>query len=226
MSVAVDYRSSAWSLRDAHATEAAMAALEAKSIAKENAAALAAARFAIDPKATRTAGDPLLGEGFRYLGTYGESASYFRMSPCDVFVDPDETTHVTYRRTPSGLRLSRYYVITLFDDGTCLETVARTKPIVGSSGALTVRAGSGDGVIADVRAHMEEVRRRVIAGHKVVPRRSLADVLRVSRYFVSHVISPEVASNVAATRHNERLIGKTLLSVVVLALFVIGAIVR
>lgn len=196
-------RTSAWSLRDAHAPPETLERLESVPTTPENRAAIAAARFATRPDATRRTGDRLVADGFRYLGTKGESASYRPLQHLDTFVDPDETTYVLVRRKPWRTGLSRWYVVTQFDDGTCLETFERVRPVVGSHERLTVRGGCGS-LVGDVRAHLREVERRAREGAKIVPVRSLDDVLRVARYHISHVTEPRVAANIASIRRTER----------------------
>lgn len=204
MTAAVDYRSSAWSLRDALA-EGSLAKLVATPVRERNAAALAAARFTIDASATRRVGEELLAleaPSFRYLGTKGESASYGPIQPNDVFVDEDATTYVVVRRKRSFIGLSRYYILTYFADGTCLETVSRPKPILESGTRLIARGGTED-LVDDVKSHLAAVRKRALDGKTIVPVRTLDDVLALARYFVSHVCDESVAAAVAETRSNE-----------------------
>ena len=203
MKNAIDYRCSAWSLGDALAGDDALARLEARPVAPENRAALAAGHFAIDPRAERKTGDALVVAGFRYLGTLIESASYVRRR-LDVFVDPDATTYVTVRRVRSLIGLSRYYVLTSFDDGTSIETVALEKPLYASEGPLTVRAGRGDDLAGDVARHLDAVRERARGGPRVVRVRDLDTVLRLSKHFVGHVLPTWLAARIARTRATER----------------------
>ncbi|CAN5703268.1 hypothetical protein BH09MYX1_BH09MYX1_16590 [soil metagenome] len=221
MEKAVDsYRSSAWTLRDAHAPEGRMAELEARPMRSENEAAAVAARYVTTPasETERKVGSELLEleRPFRYLGTKGESAGYGGFRLTDIFVDADETTYVSVRRQRSPIGLSRYYVLTLFDDGSCLETVARKKPIIRSSGPLTMRAGTGD-LRADVASHLAVVRERAATGLKIIPIKQLDDVLRQSRHVVTHVTEPSVASGIAQTRANERALALQVVAVVVAA---------
>jgi len=217
---AFDYRSSAWSLRDALAPDDALDRLEARPIAAENRAAIAAARFAIDARAKRRTGDALVARGFRHLGTKRESASYKPASLLDVFVDPDETTYVTIRRRPTLLPLSKHYVLTYFDDGSCVETVERAEPLYGSAGPLTMRGGSGD-LVEDVERHLAVVRERARAGARIVRVRDLATVLRLARYYVTHVCSAYVAACIADTRRSERQLAGIALAVATIAAIII-----
>ena len=217
---AFDYRSSAWSLRDALAADDALDRLEARPIAAENRAAIAAARFAIDARAKRRTGDALVARGFRHLGTKRESASYKPASVLDVFVDRDETTYVTIRRRPTLLPLSKHYVLTYFDDGSCIETVARADPLYRSDGPLTVRAGCGD-LIGDVERHLAAVRERARTGARIVRVRDLGMVLRLARYFVTHVCSTYVAACIADCRRSERQLAGIALALATIAAIVI-----
>lgn len=221
MSDPVDYRISAWSLRDALADDDRLAELEARPTGKENRAALDAARFTHDPHAKRATGQALVDAGFRYLGTKSESASYRRASVNDVFVDPDETTYVVLRRRRTLLPLSAYYILTYFADGTCLETVARTTPIIPSEGVHVVRPGHANDVLRDVEEHLAAVRERAEAGARILPVRDLDTVDRLAKYFYAQIASPRVASSIANARNNERKLAVFALSTIGLAVYVL-----
>jgi hypothetical protein len=201
---AIDYRMSDWSLRAAHAPDDALARLEARPVGAEQRAALAASRFAIDPAAARRTGDDLVARGFRHLGSKGESAGYRPMNMLDVFIDPDETTYITYRARRSWRGLSRYYILTYFDDGSCIETTARSSPLLTTSEHHIVRPGHDDDIILDVTLHLDAVRAHVARGVRILPVRDLDTVKRLAAYIYGHVVSAEIASGVARTRERER----------------------
>ncbi|HEX4515251.1 MAG TPA: hypothetical protein VH054_17010, partial [Polyangiaceae bacterium] len=139
----MDYRDPTWSLSHALADDDVLSALAERPTRTENAAAAASLRSKLDANATRKSGDELLAAGFQYFGTRTALPSIFPTT-CDVFVDRDSTTNVTVRRRRALLPLSQYYIATYFDDGTCIETVARASPIVSSGAALTERGGHDD----------------------------------------------------------------------------------
>ncbi|MGH7330473.1 MAG: hypothetical protein ACREJX_19160, partial [Polyangiaceae bacterium] len=169
-------------MRDALASDAALARLEARPIAPENRAALAVATFEIDPRAKRRAGQELVDAGFRYVGTRIASASYMRHR-ADLFVDADETTYVAVRRRRSLLALSHHYFCTFFEDGSCIETVSRVDPLYRSDGPLLVRAGTGS-LACDLEGHFTAVRERARSGIRVLPVRGGESTVRLARFIL------------------------------------------
>jgi len=85
MSNDADYRTSAWSLRDALAPASTLGELEARPMRRENAAAIAVARFTGDASAERKSGQALIDLGFRHLGTKTEAPEGRTRPPLDVF---------------------------------------------------------------------------------------------------------------------------------------------
>lgn len=201
---ALDYRTSSWSLREALASDDALARLEARPVKPTGQDALAALRIVVDSTTPRRTGDELLARGCRHLGAKHESAGFRPKPSLDVFVDADETTYITIRSKPSLMGLSRYYILTYFDDGTCIETVARHNPLTPSSERHICRGGHDDDVVLDLSEHLEFVREHVRErGVRIVPVRDLDTVNRLAKYFYGHVASAEIASNVAAMKQRE-----------------------
>ncbi|MGH7282495.1 MAG: hypothetical protein ACRELY_13295 [Polyangiaceae bacterium] len=215
METAIDYRSSAWRLRDALASDAALARLEARPIAPENRAALAVATFEIDRRAKRRAGQELVDAGFRYVGTKIESASYVMRDRTDVFVDADETTYVAVRRRRSLLPSSLHYLYTFFEDGSCIQTVGRIDPLYRSDGPLLVRAGTGS-LACDLEGHFTAVRERARSGIRVLAVRGGDGTVRLARFELSHVFAPGLAMIVARARETERDLAAIALTIIAL----------
>jgi hypothetical protein len=99
--------------------------------------------------------------------------------------------------------LSWYYILTYFDDGTCIETVSRYEPLVKSIDRHLVRGGHDD-LGLDISMHLDVVRERVESGARILPVRDLDMVKRLATYFYGHVASAESAVNVARIRERER----------------------
>lgn len=206
------FRQSAWSLSDALTDEQALADLEARPTSKIHARARDAFIVERDATPKRKVGNELLGAGFVYVGTTLERTTDWRgLQPSDTFVDADRTTFATVRRSLSFrtqiLGLSRYFLVTLLADGTCIETVGRRKPIVASENQYVVRAGHDD-LARDVAEHMTYVRERAMQGDKIVPVRTLDDVVQIKRLYVSHVIPKSTADTILHLRDNERWMSK------------------
>jgi hypothetical protein len=188
---------------DILAGDAALERLEGCHVHPDNARALAVFEVEVNAEAERTVGGELLEEGFRYVGSSRErvkgSLTTSDADLTDAFLDAGDTTFVVVRRSRSTLPLSRYYFVTVFDDGSCIETVSQTTPRQRSELRLTVRGGHDD-LVRDAREHLAAVRGHAASGRKVLPLRSLADVARIKRFYVGHVISPHTASTVASIR--------------------------
>jgi hypothetical protein len=189
-------------LRDSLASDAVLSELEARPMHATNAATLALFEVACDPSASRKRGAALLDAGYRYLGTTTEGTTARAGKPYDTFIDADDTTYVIVRRHFSPLLLSRYFFITILDDGTCIETFSAEPTVAGEHGkALVARSGHAD-LLRDAAEHMAHVRKRVERDRKVIPVRTLDDIKRIKRLYISHVSSAETALYVARRRSN------------------------
>ena len=197
----MDYRDPTWSLSHALADDDVLQTLAKRPMQEENARALASASSKLDTSASRKSGDELVAAGFSYLGTRTALPSLLP-TVVDVFIDRDSSTYVTIRRRRTLMPLSRFYIMTHFDDGTCLETVARENPIVPSGGGLTERGGHDD-LARDVADHFDAVRERVGKGARILPVRDLQGVDALSRFFISHVITRELANTIANRRRTQ-----------------------
>ena len=213
-------RQSVWTLSDALADNQALVKLEARPMRALNARAHAMFRVALDAAAKRKVGRELLAAGFRRLGTSFEHTTEWRgLRPYETFVDADHTTYAIVRRHVS-LRslifgLSRYFIVTTLADGTYIETVSRRQPVFASEGRYVVRAGHDD-LARDVAEHMAYVRERVMREGKIIPVRTLADVARLKRLYVGHVISESTADAIIHARDNEREMSKAVAFVLLL----------
>jgi hypothetical protein len=183
-------------MNDAHAADSVLARLEAERMHPHNTRALAIFDVTNDANAKRTTGDGLLDAGFRYLGTSMEHPKGGTGDLCDAFIDADDTTYVVVRRSRTVLPLSRYYIVTTFDDSTCVESVSQKNPTQPTEPRLTMRGGTND-VVRDAKDHLAFVRERVARGAKVIPLRNLDDIARIKRFYISHVISPQQATMIA-----------------------------
>lgn len=188
------------SLRDLLAHDDALAGFETSQVEPENAwlmqsleVTVEAPREGLSPR-----GDGALrAKGWRWVGTKSERVTLMPGGVCDVWIDPDETTYALVRRRATLLPLSRYYFMTYFDDGTCLETVARATSPLRTEDNMVVVHGTDD-LAADAERHLDAVERHaLLRGAGVLPVRTLRDVARLSAHFFRHVLSPPVAANAA-----------------------------
>ena len=213
-----DFRTSAWQLRDALAGDGALAELEQRPISAANARTLEKFRVAADPKATRKVGAELLDAGFRYVGTAREWIEGSLYKPTtDTFIDADDTTYVVVRRSRPLIPLSRFYIVTYLEDGSCIETVSTTKPELLSEPRVLIRNGPAD-LARAVAEHLAYVRERALAGAKILPVRTLDDVVRLKKLHVSHVITEASAQMYLDVPDNERMMLKAAGGVLLLLL--------
>ncbi len=203
-----DFRTSAWQLEDALAHDNALAELEQRPIPATNARALEKLHVAADPKATRKVGGELLDAGFRYVGTSREwiEGSLYRPT-ADTFIDADDTTYVLVRRGRPLIPLSRFYILTYLEDGSCIETVSTTKPELLQEPRVLVRNGPAD-LARAVAEHLAYVRERALAGTKLLPVRTLDDVVRLKKLHVGHVLTEASAQLYLDVPDGERMIMK------------------
>ncbi len=217
------FRSSAWTLREAHADEADTVRLEQQPIASDNADAVLGYRITADEHATLrpwARAKALLEHGFRYLGTTTSGAGGIGGLVYDVFVDADETTHVEVRRflRPDALLAPRYQIGTLFADGTYIET--GPSKAGSKSRSLVGRTGSGD-LVRDAIEHVATVRDRASRGRRVVRIATLSDVMRLHVFYMGHVLDPEGARAVADLGKNVRALFGGTRNIVSIVLFAV-----
>lgn len=195
-------------LREALARPEVFDALEAQPIKYANQKASALVTTTSDPNAQRMHGEELLAMGFRYVGTTRESMPHHAGTDVDTFIDAESTTVVVIRRGPARARLyaklSRYYILSLLDDGTLVETVSRPDP-VNEGPRLLPRPGTDD-LVADVSGHRSFLLERADAGARIVPVPAVADVLRLKRYMISHAIGVSNALSIVRVQDNEKAI--------------------
>lgn len=209
------YRADAWRVGDAVADDDAIETLEATPVddLHERAAAMGSMAFVKSTDggarlASHALVGPLLRRGFRYLGIQHQRLGYFGRFRSHCLIHPDGAVWVTVRaerRLTS--RASRYFLVSVFDDGTCVETSSSPEPVMKSSARLHVRAGTNE-PDADLDAHLGAVRAHAQEGAKrrILPARTHDDIRRQLAVYVRHALSTEGAQGMVDVRRNEILV--------------------
>lgn len=212
VSGSVPYREDAWRLRDVLADEEAIAKLERTPVDDLHERAGAAGQVTLSKTKDDGASlskqrqiGPLLRRGFRYLGIKRERLGYFGRPTSHCLVDPDGAMWVAIRtELVLAPTLSRRFIVTVFDDGTCVETVG-SRSTLKSSSRHVLRVGSDD-VEADLDAHCLAVRAHSVEGARLIlPIRSFEDIWRLEKVFFRYAIDDEVAGAMANVKDIERL---------------------
>lgn len=218
------------SLRELLAPDDTLAGFETSQVEPENAWLMQS--FEVTVEAPREGLSPrgdesLCAKGWRWVGTKAERVTLMPGGACDVWIDPDETTYALVRRRKPILPLSPYYLMTYFDDGTCVETVALPTSPMRSEGNVVIVHGTNH-LVADAAAHLDAVERRaLLRGARVLPVRALRDVARLSAHYYRHVLSPRVAANTVNAWRSEMVVlcvaGATLVGLAKLVMAIVRA---
>jgi hypothetical protein len=133
--------------------------------------------------------------GLRHVGRKSEGFIGRDAHFGDVFVEPTGRAFVSVRGKRSGGVIgtlgSKYWIMTVFDDATVLETSSLVEPIESSSERVRIRAGTGD-LARDLAAHLAAVEARGPSA-AVLPLRDHADVLVAKQIYFRKSISAELA---------------------------------
>lgn len=233
------YRDDAWRIGHAVAEDDAIERLEGAPVDEvhERAAKMGSTAFvpATDGGA-RLASHPLVGpllrRGFRYLGIQRQRLGYFGRFTSHCLVHPDGAVWVTVRAERKlRSRTSRYFLVSVFDDGTCVETWATPEPVMKASLRLVIRAGTNDPEV-DLDAHLKAVRAHLQegAGRRILPARTHDDVLRQHTQYMRHALSTEDAQGMVDVKRNElfvlRMWGTLALGLAFAALLLVRAVTR
>jgi len=221
-------------LRDAVAEIEALERLEATPADDRNERAATMGQTTFEPSEAGAASrasnpyvGPLLQKGFRYLGIQRQKLGYFGRFSNHCLVHPDGLVWVTVRaewRLWPGA--SRYFLVTLFDDGTCLETASSTDPAIKASARYLVRPGTND-MAADLESHLGAVKEHVRrpSSPRILPAHGHDDILRQHTVLLRHSLDPEVAEAIGDVKKNEmetvRMFGPLAVSIVVAVIWVV-----
>jgi hypothetical protein len=147
-------------------------------------------------------------------------------------VHPDGALWVTVRAERKlRARTSRYFFVSVFDDGTCVETWATPDPVMKANPRLVLRAGTNDPEV-DLDAHLKAVRAHLQAGsrRRILPARTHDDVLRQHTQYMRHALSREDAQGMVDVKRNElfvlRMWGTLALGLAFAALLLVRAVAR
>lgn len=139
--------------------------------------------------------------GFRYVGKKREGLTPIGIET-DVWISPDESTYLLGRQAQTldpGVRIiSRYYLLSYFDDGTCIETVGLERTLFESSAELRVRAGH-DKLPIDWERHRDAVRLHCKKeGCCVIRVTDHARVLELTRLYFRHILPASPCRSILA----------------------------
>jgi len=129
--------------------------------------------------------------GFRFLGRYDMAGIVpFVLRPeRERYLDPHGVVVLSARRGtakgPIEARMSRYSLITYFDDGSCLTTRERYLPL-GDTDRAHERTGTGD-LFVDHEHHLAAVRRAMEIGKTPLEVGDLETSLGLSHYHDRHL---------------------------------------
>lgn len=163
--------------------------LEGRPIPPANAAALAQVRTSLDTKGTRSEGDGLEAQGYRFVGVWSEAIGDVPAIDFDVWVREDKTAYALVRRNDLAMIASAYRIRSFFTDGTVLETRPQQAHV---------------DVAHDVTVHDEALLAKATAELRVIPIEGPDEVVRLERFRITHALSAEGAQALARIRPTQR----------------------
>ncbi len=221
-------------LRDAVAEASAIERLESTPVDARNELAAKTGVTRFEPRedgGASLASDPYVGpllqKGFRYLGIERQKLGYFGRFSSHCLVHPDGLVWVTIRtewRVWFGA--SRYFLTSLFDDGTCIETCASPEPMIKASARYFVRPGTND-IAADLESHLHAVKEHVRGPTtpRILPAHGYDDLRRQHDVLLRHSLDAERAEAIVDVKKNEmetvRMFGPLAVSIVLGVIWVV-----
>jgi hypothetical protein len=162
--------------------------------------------LSVDPKAEGFVAPPEIVEeaqriGLRHVGRKTEGVIGRDPHIGDVFVEPSGRAFVPVRGRKNdaiGAVGSKYWIMTVFDDATVIETSSLTEPFSKSSEKIRIRAGTGS-LERDLAAHLAAVDARGPSA-VVLPARNHTDVELALRIYFRKSMSPELIEMMRTTK--------------------------
>jgi hypothetical protein len=137
--------------------------------------------------------------GFRFLGRYDMMGILpFILRPKrERYVDSLGIVALSARRGtsrgPAEAAMSKYFLVTYFDDGSCVTTWAKSSPPVQSAERMTERGGTGD-LDFDYKSHLEAVTAQTSKGKKALLVPDLETSLALGHYYDTYLRPGSVVS--------------------------------